>query len=350
MKIAIFLPGIAGGGTERFAVLLADGLSERGHDVRVLTGPNKTDEYALSEKVKRVVLYKKRSLFKQAFSLRNYLKANEVDFCVALGIYPNLIATLSKFFMKTKIILSERNAPKEDRLSSKSKILRFLLYRNADAYVFQTPDAKEFFSKSIQRRGIVIPNPIKEGLPLRNNNPRHEIVAVGRLEIQKNYFMLLDAFALVAAYYPNYVLRIFGKGSVERQLKSYSKQLGISDKVAFEGFSSDVHEQIKNSEIFVLPSDFEGLPNALMEAMAMGFPVVSTDCPCGGPRMLIINQENGLLVPVGNKEAMAKAICQFIESSDLREKCGKEAYKARNQYSLDKILNKWEDLFHNLIP
>ena len=350
MRIAILMTSIAGGGSERFATVLANGLATREHEVHLLTGPTRPGEYCLFNQVHRTVLYTKSSLVKNALSLRTYLKKHHIDVCVAVGIYPNFVAALSNFNLETHIVLSERNAPKEDFLSRKTRILRKLLYWRGDAFVFQTPDAKAFYSRNIQNRGVVIPNPIKDNLSVRlTDSPLHEIVAVGRLMPQKNYPMLLDAFALVVKKHPEYSLRIFGRGKYETELKSKANQLGIADNVIFEGFSLNVHEAIKNSEIYVLSSDFEGLPNALMEAMAMGFPVVCTDCPCGGPRMLIQNNVNGLLVPVGDSKAMANALLHFIEHPEKQISCAKEAIKARELYRVESIIKKWEHLFSKLI-
>ena len=349
MRITIFMTSITGGGSERFSTVLANGLAQRGHEVHLLTGPIKNGEYSLTSQVYRTVLYTKTSLIKNAKSLRDFLKQHDIDICVAVGIYPNMVAALSNFCLKTKIVLSERNAPKEDFLSIRTRFLRKLLYWHGDAFVFQTPEAKAFYCKSIQKRGVVIPNPIKDNLPIRTNSPQHEIVAVGRLMPQKNYHMLLSAFAIVLQRHPEYILRIFGRGKYETELKEKANQLGIADKVIFEGFSLNVHEEIKNSEIYVLSSDFEGLPNALMEAMAMGFPVVSTDCPCGGPKMLIKNGINGQLVPVGDCQAMANALLHYIEHPDIQNKCAHEAIKAKELYCIENILDRWEHLFSKLV-
>lgn len=343
LKIAIYNISISGGGAERFTVVLSKGLADKGYDVHLLTAAQQKDEYAVADSVKRVILHEKNSFVSNAKDLLKYLKDNDVDICLAVGIYPNLVATLAKSpSLKTKIVISERNAPKHDHLSWKSKLLRKLLYWRADAYVFQTPGAMACYSKSIQKRSVVIPNPLKENLPARSNNPKKEIVAVGRLMPQKNYELLLSAFAEVCKRDADYTLHIYGQGIYETHLQDYAKRIGIDNRVFFEGFKDDVHSCIKDSDIYVLSSDFEGLPNALMEAMAMGFPVVSTDCPPGGPRMLIEHGVNGLLVPVGDVVSLSDAMLELINDKILKESMRKSATETLRKYSLKDIIELWE--------
>lgn len=343
-KIAVYNYNIFGGGSERFTIVLSKGLADLGYEVLLLTGPIHESEYSVAENVKRIVIHSQMSFVKNLKELYEYLNRNKVEVCVAIGIYPNLVAAATKcFFLSTKIILSERNAPKEDVLSWKSKVLRFLFYRFADAFVFQTLEAKAFYSKQIQKKGVVIPNPLKEGLPKRGEVRSKQIVAVGRLMPQKNYALLLNAFAEVCSWNNDYTLHIYGQGNLEHDLRLLSKELGIDNRVVFEGFVLDVHERIKNADIYVMTSDFEGLPNALMEAMAMGFPVISTDCPAGGPRMLITNEQNGLLIPVKDKNALVLALKKYIEESEWRENIAFQARKVSNKYSMINIIHIWHD-------
>lgn len=346
MTVAIQINSISGGGSERFATLLANGLSDKGYSVTLLTGPRQPDEFELNEKVNRVELFSDEKFPLCSVILHRYLSSHAIDICIAIGIQANLAAALANICLKTKIVLCERNAPKEDHLSWKSKVLRKLLYWRGDAFVFQTPDAQAYYSKSIQRKGVVIPNPVKEGLPRRSGVVNKEIVAVGRLRPQKNYPLLLKAFSKVCQQHPDYQLRIFGKGNCLADLEGLAHQLGICKAVTFEGHRTDVHQAMADSDIYVLPSDFEGMPNALMEAMAMGFPVVSTDCPCGAPRMLIKDQENGLLTKVGDADDLASAINRYIEDKDLKQRCAFRASLIKDQYSLHKILDKWDMFLH----
>lgn len=344
MKIAIQINSIAGGGSERFAVLLANGLSDKGYDVTVLTGPKQSVEYELSGQVNRVELFHHQKFPITSFILHRYLNQHQVDVCIAIGIQANFTVALAKMRMRTKMVLCERNAPKEDRLSWKSRWLRRLLYKRGDAFVFQTQDALEYYSKDIQNRGVVIPNPVKEGLPRRNDVVRKEIVAVGRLKPQKNYPLLLKAFSKVYQLHPDYQLHIFGRGRHHAELEALCRELNMSEAVVFEGFRPDVHQAIVDSDIYVLSSDYEGMPNALMEAMAMGFPVISTDCPCGGPRMLIKDQENGLLTKVGDVDDLASAINLLIEDPDLKQTCACHALHVNEEYALREIIVKWEKM------
>jgi glycosyltransferase involved in cell wall biosynthesis len=271
-----------------------------------------------------------------------------VDVCIAVGISPNIVSCMIAGKIRTKFVICERNAPKQDAISIKSRIARFLLYRKADAFVFQTTGAQSFYSKSIQARSVVIPNPVIPGLPEWAPKGRNEIAAVGRLMPQKNYPLMLRSFALVHETHPDWSLRIFGEGIFHDDYQRLAESLGISDAVVFEGFRSDVHERIAECDIFLMTSDFEGMPNSLLEAMAIGMPCISTDCPAGGPAMLIEDGVNGLLCQVGEEDSIANAVNAAAGSKSLRTKLAKNALESRDLYSLDRIMMRWNSLIASL--
>lgn len=342
MNIAFVNESLSGGGAERATVNLANGLCLREDtNVSVITGDKKDNDYELSDKVTRVCLITKK-LIADSQTVKRYLTENNIDVVIGMGIYANFcVCLINSKRLKTKVVISERNSPKHDNISKKSKLLRFLIYRRADGYVFQTGQAREFYSKKIQERSVVIHNPVKAVLPHRTDRHNKEIVAVGRLMPQKNYDLLIRAFFEVCKKNNDYILRIFGEGKEKESLEQLCNELVIAERVRFEGFSANVHDEMKDSDIFVMSSDFEGMPNSLMEAMAMGFPVISTDCPCGGPAELIENRKNGLLTPVGDTDGMAECIMRLIADEELKENIARTAGNIRNTHSMNKIVSYW---------
>lgn len=342
LKIALVNGSLYGGGAERFTVTLANRLSkEKNLHVYVITEAIKEQEYPLSDNVKRECLLQNRRLLYDALKIYKFLIDKHIDIVIGIGIYPNLVLCLANFNLKTKVIICERNDPKHDLLSWKSKLLRKILYHRSNYYVFQTEGAKRFYSKKIQNKSFIVHNPVRGDLPLKSNIYNKEIVAIARLRPQKNYPMLLEAFQLVYQKHSDYILRIFGEGDQKALLEELAKKLKIEDAVVFEGFYLDVHEKIADSDIFVMSSDFEGMPNALMEAMAMGFPVVVTDCPAGGPAELIENKKNGLLVKVGDPVDMAEKINFLIENKEVKHSIAQNAVLIRETHSEEEISKQW---------
>lgn len=349
MRIAFLIRGISDGGLERRTVNLANQFSENEtYHVSLLTGHVQDNEYKLAEKIDRIDLLN-GNLLKDTFKLSKILLREKYDVIIGMGIYANWLVCLIRMIYKYKVIVVEANDPRHDSLSCYSRILRKILYWRADGYVFQTEEEKTYYSKSIQERSIIIPNPVKNDLPHRSANAKKEIVAVGRLMPQKNYAMLIRAFDIVHKKNPEYLLRIFGKGIEENKLKKLIGELGLEEYVILEGFCVNVHEKIKDSDIFVMTSDYEGMPNSLMEAMAMGFPVISTNCGGGGPRELIENNFNGILVPIGDDVFLANKIDWLINNIEVKEQLANHATDIRNSHSLSVIYKLWERYLMNFL-
>ena len=170
------------------------------------------------------------------------------------------------------------------------------------------------------------------------------VVSFGRFEEQKNYKMLIEAFAEFLKKHNDYKLVLYGKGSLETELKKRVTELGINKKVDFAGFCPNVHECILNAAMFVLPSNYEGLSNSMLEAMAIGLPVICTDCPPGGAREYITNKVNGILVPVGNVHKTCEAMCYMAEYEDEANKMGKQASELREKLSSNTVCKLWEQV------
>ncbi|MCL2717282.1 MAG: glycosyltransferase [Lachnospiraceae bacterium] len=356
MNIIFVIVSMAGGGAERVISILANQFVKQSIGVTIImtAGDEMPVSYQLDERIKLISAggtsggsLSKR--FKRVAKMRRIFKKQKDAIIISFGPGTSFFAVTSALFLPNRIIISERNDPAVCPYPR----LRNLIYQRAKYLVFQTDAALKCFPRSIRKKGFVIGNPLDDKLlPIRNENEngrKFEIVAVGRLEPQKNYALLLEAFALFIRknhvdITEQYTLAIYGNGSLDNELKNQAKILGIEKKIIFAGFHFDVMEKIKNSAMYILSSDYEGIPNSLLEAMAIGLPVISTDCPIGGSKALIQDGENGILVPVGDIEALANAIFTLVRNPDSAKAMGEKASKARDLYSVDVIAGQWLDV------
>ncbi len=357
MKITIYIGGLTGGGAERVCCNLASFLVRKGHEVTMLTvsKPNEMS-YFLDSRVKLETLETKmrlnsdgaRVVIKQ-LKLFSFVCKHKTDAYVVM--LPKTIRSLMIFrrFIKAPIILSERSNPTS--YSGKTQAYLKKAARHADGIVLQTEYAKNWYAPYIGHKSLVIPNAVNSEFIRPEYNGVHEksIVAVGRLSEQKNFTLLLDAFAEVADEFPEYKLKIFGKGPLEASLKEYAKEIGVADRAEFMGYVLNMPEQLERASMFVLSSKFEGMPNALMEAMAIGLPCISTDCPAGGSAFLIEDGENGLLVPVNDKTQMAVAMRRILSDEPFAEKLGRNARKVIERLSSDYIYSRWEEFIKEIV-
>ncbi len=343
MKIIMVTAGMSGGGTERVIAVLANYMAKKDCDVMIVMTSRDEVVYELQNRVQVLSIggstggsLLKR--IKRVCNLRKLFRQDKEQIIVSFGTETNLFSLLAGIGLKNRVIVSERNDPNQCSYPR----LRNVVYRMADGLVFQTEEARSCFPKKIAGRGCVIPNPLAEKMePDLKRERNREVVTVGRLEPQKNHALLLRAFCGFVEFYPDYRLVLYGKGYLEKELKALAKELQIEEKVFFAGFAENVKEKIQNAAMFVLSSDYEGVSNSLMEAMALGLPVISTDCPIGGSAMLIEDKVNGLLIPVGDEKALTDAMKYMAEDISRAEKIGKKAEYVREKYSVEQICEKW---------
>lgn len=264
-----------------------------------------------------------------------------------IGIYV-LLATVG---MSTPVVVSERNNPWVMPYKKVSRLLRKIMYPRAAGVIFQTKGAARFFSKQICKRGIVLPNPLDlTRIPMAWQGKREKtVVTAGRLEAQKNQKLLIDAFAKVQKKFHEYRLLIYGDGSLRKSLEIYAREKLMIGSYDFRGNSNQLLEEIKASSLFVMTSDYEGVPNALIEAMAIGIPVVSTDCAPGGAAELIENEINGYLVPAGNVESLANAMIAQLENPVKAEEMVQNALRIREKYDAKIVAQSWLDYLHSRV-
>lgn len=343
MKICFIIPSMTGGGAERVTANLANRLDEMGHEVKILMTASDDVDYELNDGILTFQIGERThgSLIgrvQRIVTLRKYFSQHRDTAYVSMETDTNMFAILAAMFLSVNLIISERSNPHQYG----HQTLRNLIYCFAKKMVFQTEDARNCYSKRLQKAGRIIANSIThENVEVYRGMRSKRFVAVGRLESVKNYQALIKAYAQVALKHADYDLYLYGKGKLEQELKSLSNQLQISEKVHFEGFCQNVQEQIKDAAAYILSSDYEGISNSLLEAMSIGMPVISTDCPIGGSRMLIAHEKNGLLVPVGDVEALAEAMEYIILNPDKAIEMGEEAAKVNERFSTHVIADEW---------
>lgn len=391
-KILMVMPVMKGGGAERVASLLLNEFHRNGYDCEFLLTSSKTED-TINRDLKQdipinSVYGTKKSLFFKALeiissilckpfeflrlpvpadfaflsffsqyhteikALRKKLK-KEPETTVISFLQPSIPLTLlATRNLPNKVVVSERADPY--RLLKKRYGYNFIkkYYQRADAVVFQTNDAKKAYPDNISAKGTVIFNPINDKLPEPYFGEREKyITTFCRVSRQKNLPVLVEAFAEFHKEFSDYRLKIIGEPQNDddraslAETKALADKLGISEYIDYMPFSTQVHDLIIRDAVYVNSSDYEGMSNAMLEAMAIGMPVICTDCPIGGANAVIENGRNGMLTKVGDPEDFADAIIKVLSDKELAESLSLNAAKIRDELSLENISKKWMDLF-----
>lgn len=351
-KIAFVMEQLYGGGAERVTTALANEICKsEDYEVHILTYfQNDQNEYSRDSRIIRHnmgLTYENKSrmqsIIEKIVFFRTTLQRIRPDCVISLAM-PQTICLLSCAMIGRNIplILSERNDPVRFPTSKLVRFLRQFCYRRCSGVVFQTSEARSFFSSRIQKKSVVICNPITSNLPERYAGVRKKrIVNFCRLHEQKNLPLLIDAFSKVLQKFPDYELYIYGDGPERNRLSKKIKDMNLEHKVFLPGYSDNIYQEIVDATAFVSSSDYEGISNSMLEAIALGLPTVCTDCPAGGAREVIQNGINGLLVPTRDVAAMADAIIRIISDTEFRQALSQEAYLLRYKISVEIIAAQW---------
>ncbi len=390
----MYIGSLQKGGAERVMVNLADYFFEQGYKVTLVTTYLAPDEYEVRHAAWRVVpagaengelvcdpdenpawvdpeggekggirrvfsaLLKSeqegrlKNLKKRSDKLTAIWKELDPDLILSFIGKNNIMAISTATKEGYKVVVSVRADPhmEYDSLSLKSGMLA--TFGKASGVVVQTTGAAAFFPHYIRKKCVILPNSVNPSF-IRNRfegEREKSIVMVGRMDENKNHALVMEAFSeIIKDGYSDYILRFFGDGPDRLKLQRLSNSLGIEKNVEFAGSVEHVAEHIEKAGMFVLFSSQEGMPNSLIEAMSLGLPCISSDCPCGGPRDLITNGENGLLVPVKDKEALKAAMLQIMSDHELAEKLGRNATGVQEKYSPGAVNKKWEKYFKKII-
>lgn len=343
-KILFFICTLDDGGAQRVVSMLSSKMVERGFDVEVLKYYKSENIYPINEKVKITTVEEETSTTNKLtvmLWMRKYFR-NNADVIISFLATFNMLAICANKGNDIPLIVADRNDP---RYVPSNKIIRTLrddLYKHAESVVVQTTDNKNYFSQEIQDKCAVIMNPFvmndKIGSAI-NTDKDDLIVSVGRLEKQKNQEMLINAFNELRDKYPTYRLVIYGEGPYRDTLQELINKNNLQDRVLLPGSTKEILDKIKSAKLFVLPSDYEGMSNALAEAMCIGLPVISTNV--SGTSDLIVNNENGIVINVGKKDELVIAIDKMLSDDDFGEKCANNAIKVCKKLDIDVICDEW---------
>ena len=357
MRILFNCMTLRKGGAERVINILANSFATN-NEVMVVANVKNKIEYDFKKNIKIEALAKNddnkflRKLQRispfMMYKLKKYIISFQPDVIISFLPEPNFrllfLKKYSKNIKNIPVIISVRNDPNTEY---KSPIYHFLmkkLYPCANQMVLQTKDAKQYFINHINYNGVVIPNPVSDIFLVQPYKGIREkrFVAVGRLYQQKNYYNMIDAFGLFHKKHQDYILDIYGDGVLKEKIQKYINSKGLAHFISLKGKSDDIKSEIYNASAFILSSDYEGMPNSLLEAACLGIPCISTDCPCGGPRDILENGKNGILVPIKDSICLANAMNEIVEDKKMAKKLSCNSSSNSVKYKVECIVDNWK--------
>jgi GalNAc-alpha-(1->4)-GalNAc-alpha-(1->3)-diNAcBac-PP-undecaprenol alpha-1,4-N-acetyl-D-galactosaminyltransferase len=365
MRLTLVISSLSAGGAEKVVAIMSNYWTEKGWQITLLTFDDGATRpfYDLDSRIKRIPLDlegdSKNSLaavwnnLRRVSALRSAIRQSKPDCVISFLDQVNVLTILAARRLKIPVIVMEQTYPPSHHIGRTWNLLRNRIYPRAAQVVGVTARALRNFSPRIQSRACVIHNPVLLP-PLTGKRPagklldRPALLAVGRLNQHKGYRLLLRAFAQLKDQHTNWTLTILGEGPLRHELEDLGQQLGISNRVKLLGRVSNPYDFLTQADIFVMASRYEGFPLALCEAMACGLPVIATDCP-SGPKEIIRDGVDGLLVPTDDVDALARAINCLIEDEAMRLRLGSCATDVIERFGLEKIMRTWEELLDRVV-
>lgn len=365
MRLVILINSMSGGGAERVTASLANYWDAQGWEVTIVTiTPQSEDFYELNADIKRValelggessnVLAGLMHNLSRILAVRRVLHEIKPDVAMGMMTTANILLALASRGLKIRTAGSERTHPPQYPLGAVWEKLRSSCYGLLDVVVAQSSEGAEWLkSNTSAKRVVVIPNPVK--WPLTNHEPlldvssvcpqgRKLLLAVGRLSTEKQFELLIRSFQSLASRHFDWDLVILGEGPLRSALEIQVMAAGLKNRIFLPGRAGNVGDWYGHADQFVLSSRFEGFPNALVEAMAYGLPVVSFDCDTG-PRDIIRHDVDGLLIPAEDEAGLTEALDLLMKDAALRQRFSDRAVEVRERFATVLIAEKWADVF-----
>ncbi len=356
LKVALIIWSMEPGGAQRVMSTLADHWAAE-HEVTLVTLAGDTpDHFQLRDAVDRVRLttpmkppFPRAILINVAVlrDLRRTLRRVQPDVVVSFMDRTNNQVLLASRGLGFPVVVSDRVDPRFHRISRKARLLRRILYPRADAVVVQTESVRSWYEAFVDPNKVwVIPNPVQPCSEDRQARERM-VMGLGRLDRQKGFDVLVEAFSQVSSVFPDWNLTIVGEGPERPMIEALARQLGIEDRVSLPGVVDNPEAYLSRAGVFVLPSRYEGFPNALLEAMACGVPSIATDCP-SGPAEIIQPGVNGLLVPSDDAVSLSEALDALMADPTVRERLRSRAIQSINRFSAESVLRTWAEVMERV--
>ena len=345
-RYIFFCAALDQGGAQRVISILSQQLAEQGKNVEILLYYKQEIFYDIDERVKITSVEGEthtRNLVCNLLWMRKYFRNHAELVCSFLSSF-NMLVLVATRGLGIPIIVSERTDPLRKPWGYRQ--VRDFLYGFADALVTQTEISRAYFAARTKSRCVTIDNPINPQLHVGaalSTSKEPVIVSVGRLEPVKNQALLIRAFKRVKKRFPLYKLIFYGEGAYRRNLERLRDELDLQDAVVFAGEVKDIFEEISSAEIFVLSSDFEGMPNALLEAMCLGLPVISTKV--SGAVEVMEDGCNGLLVDMRDEKGLVDSLAKLLEDEKLRNELAENAVKMAGRLDIRAVISAWNEVF-----
>ena len=341
------------GGSERAMSIVAEEMARRGHQVSMVLLKDAVRTYPVSDSIRIVQLSQASGglasvMWRRVRDLRRVMRTERYDYVVSFMWLNNVPTLLASIGLGLRVVVSERVYQGTAHWRWQHRLIERLSYRLAHRIVYQTEFASRWCPPELRSKSVVVPNMIR-AQPLgqlqnrANGSDEKRFVAAGRLVDQKNFALLIEAFAAFSRVHPGWVLEIYGDGMLKPQLSALANQLGVEGQVRFLGYVSDLDQRLIGAAAYVLSSDYEGISNSLAEAMDLGLPVISTDCPSGGSALLIEDRVSGLLTPVGDAPALARAMGEIAADPEFARRMAAGARQSVDRFRPERLGSLWEE-------